>query len=171
MAITVEDGTGIASAESYVSVADADTYWGNRTHTAFYTAWDAATTATKEGALREASAYLDATWGQYYRGQRRGYVQGLMWPRSDALDNAGYPLPDLPPEIVAATNELAGRAISARLASDEAKGGKVKRQKVGDIEREFFEGASVDKRYGSVNGILASVLNGLQDDYPQWIWL
>lgn len=170
MALTAEDGTGVYGAESYVSVADADTYWGGRTHTAFYAAWDAATTAVKEGALREASTYLDATWGAYFRGKRRGYVQGLYWPRSDALDDAGYPLPDLPPEIVNATCELAGRAVSARLASDEAKGGKVKRQKVGDIEREFFEGASVEKRFGSVNGILAPVLDGSQDGNPQWVW-
>lgn len=170
MALTVEDGTGVSGADSYAAAATISAYWANRPHDPISAVVAAASADDLDGAAREAATYMDATWGMYYRGSRRGYVQGLMFPRSGAYDDEGYPLPDLPPEIVQANCELAGRAVSARLASDEAKGGKVKRQKVGDIEREFFEGASVEKRFGSVNGILAPVLDGSQDGNPQWVW-
>lgn len=171
MALTAEDGTGVEGAESYASVATADSYWGARTHTAFYTAWNAAATATKEGALREATAYLDATWGPAYRGTRKGRVQGRLWPRSEAMDDAGYPLPDLPQEIIDATCELAGRAVSARLADDHDRGGAIKRERVGPIEVEYFDGAMAGTTYGHVAGLLAPVLNGTQAGAaPNWNW-
>ena len=48
-----------------------------------------------DGAIREATSFIDGAYGPYYRGVRRGYVQGLLWPRTGACDDAGYPLPDL----------------------------------------------------------------------------
>lgn len=176
MAIVVEDSTGVPGAESYATVAACDAYWAARAHTAFATTWAAATTANKEGSLREATQYLEATWGPFYRGERRGYVQGLLWPRSNALDDAGYPLPDLPQEIIRAVCELAARAASARLADDAARGGKItsERRKVGQIEKEFHyaDGTSPETRYGFVDGLLTPVLNGSQPSAASatWFW-
>ncbi len=174
MALVTENGIGVHNAESYVSVADADAYWGARTHTALYTTWNAITAdAKKEGALREASAYLDATAGPFYKGRRKGWVQGLAWPRIGAQDEAGYPLPDLPQELVWATCELAARAVSALLAEDLDRGGDVKREKVGPLEVEYFEGAQAQKSYGMVMDMLHSILNGNQpgaQNVPQWNW-
>lgn len=163
MSITVEDGTGIAGAESYATVAFVDTYWTSRTHDATNSAaWAALTTAKKEGALREATAYLDARYGSKYRGVRRGYVQGLLWPRDGAEDEAGYDLPGLPEELQRAVAELAVRASSARLAPDADRGNLVKRTKdqVGPLvqEIEYVDGANTEDRYGSVDGIMAPLL-------------
>ncbi|AVX04340.1 hypothetical protein MXMO3_01815 [Maritalea myrionectae] len=170
MALTVEDGTGVSGAEAYVSVADADTYWGNRTHSSFYTTWNAASSGEKEGALREAAGHLDARYGRFYRGHRKGYVQGLQWPRSNAFDDAGFLLPELPQEIVDANADLAVRALSAALSSDAARGGMVKRNKVdGAVEREFFEGASPETKYGQIETMLGPVLNGMQRG-GSWHW-
>ena len=110
MTLVVEDGTGVPGADSYAALAGADAYFAARAHLALAATWDAATDANKEGALREASAYLDATYGPHYRGTRRGYVQGLEWPRSGARDDADYPLPALPEVLVRATCELAAGA-------------------------------------------------------------
>lgn len=176
MALTVEDGTGIQDADSYVSSNDADTYWGNRQHNALYTTWNAASPTQKEGALREATSYIDGIFGPYFRGIRRGYVQGLLWPRSSAYDAAGYELPGLPQEIIMATAELAARALSSALASDDAHGGAVKRQRdkvdVIETETEYFDGAPTHTRYGIVSGILDPVLNGSQPDSQkiEWNW-
>ena len=180
MSIVVETGQGVAGSESYAATATIDAYWAARTHNALYTTWSAVsnTTAKKEGAAREASAYLDATFGAYYRGQRRGRVQGLMWPRSNAKDEAGYSLPDLPSEIVTATCELAARALSAPLAADIDLGARVKSQtkKVGPIEKttEYFDGGSEATKtsYGMVSLMLAPVLNGSQPGAPNanWSW-
>lgn len=175
MALTVEDGTGVAGADSYVTIAAIDAYWANRPHTSEATTWTAATTANKEGAAREASAYIDATYGQHFKGQRSGYVQGLMWPRTGAEDAAGYPLPPLPPEIVTAACELAARAVSARLAEDVDQKATIKRfkEKTGPLEEEteYFEGASSKKGFGFVEGLLASILDGSQPNAGVgWHW-
>lgn len=54
MALIVEDGTGLADAESYLSVADADTYHADRNNEA----WQDYSTAEKEAALRKATQYI-----------------------------------------------------------------------------------------------------------------
>ena len=53
MTLVIEDGTGKSNAESYISVADADTYHSNRGNTD----WAALTTAEKERLLRIATDY------------------------------------------------------------------------------------------------------------------
>lgn len=173
MSLTVETGAGVASAASYAAVATADTYWSERAHNALASTWAAATTGNKEGALREATDYLDASFGQYYRGKRAGRVQGLEWPRSDALDDSDVPLPGLPSELVKATCELAARALAGPLAEDQDRGGKVKRERVeGAIEVEYMDGAPSEKSFGIVAKMLAPILNGAQPGSaaPSWEW-
>ena len=102
-------------------------------------------------------------------------MQGLQWPRTGANDATGYPLPDLPPEIVAAACELAGRAVSAPLAADADSDGVVTRERVkaGPVEAETeFSGATGVKRFGAVGGMLAPVLNGAQPGArgATWAW-
>lgn len=166
MTLTVEDGAGVSGAESYASVAAIDAYWAARTHLAFATTWAAGGAPAKEGAAREASAYVDAIWGAFYRGTRSGYLQGLMWPRTGAMNAAGYALPDLPPELVAAVCELAGRAILAPLVADTEVNGVVKSftEKIGPLEEstEYSLNGPTEPRYGVVDGILAPILNGSQ---------
>jgi hypothetical protein len=169
MSLIVEDGTGVAGAESYVTLVVADAYFDARTHLALFTTWDAATDAKKEGALREASAYLDAKYGAYYKGLTAGAVQGLLWPRTGAADSAGFALQPVPSELQRASCELAARALSEPLASDDARGGKVKRLKAGSVEIEYADGAPVVTVYGIVDGIMEPLLNGKQGA-AQWNW-
>lgn len=172
---TVETGAGISGANTYALAATITTYWENQPHRAEATAWAEASDETQKGAGIEASAYLDAVFGPYYMGQRAGYVQGLLFPRVNAKDEAGYPLPSLPPQIITAACELAGRAVTARLAKDATLHGAVKRQreKVGPLETETeYSGAALmEERYGYVREMLAPVLNGMQPfGMPTWSW-
>jgi len=170
MSLIVEDGTGVAGAESYVTLAFADAYFGNRTHLTIAVTWNAETDdAKKEGALREASAYLDAKYGAYYKGTVAGAVQGLLWPRTGAADSADFALQPIPSELQRASCELAARALSEPLASDDARGGKVKRLKAGSVEIEYADGAPVATVYGIVDGIMEPLLNGKQGA-AQWNW-
>ncbi len=171
MTIVVEDGTGIVDAESYVTVAFADAYWDARTHTDEYTTWTAGTTALKEGALREATAYLDSNWSSYYLGNRAGYLQGLHWPRTEAIDESGLPVPSLPLVLQHAACELAARAYSARLAADDARGGKIKSLKAGSVAIEYTEGATTKTSYGIVDDMLSPILNGMQPNGAPATWL
>jgi hypothetical protein len=174
MTLIVETGAGVAGAESYGAVAGASAYWSSRTHNPLAATWTAANTASREGALREASAFLDAVYGPFYRGQRRGLVQGLLWPRSNAMDEARMPLPDLPGEIVTAAYELAARALSGRLMPDADIDGTIKRrrEKVGPIEEETeYAGSIPAQRFGYVAQMLGPVLTGAQPGASGgWAW-
>lgn len=162
MALTSEDGTGLQGARSYASLAQIDAYWLARPHASLSGTWTAAPLAQKEGAATEASAYLDATYGIRWKGLKRTSTQGLHWPRSEAMDEAGYPLPDLPRELVDATAELAARALSARLIPDVAEGQVVtsKTEKVGDLEERttYGEGTRLAATFGPVSGLVAPLL-------------
>lgn len=166
MSLTVETGAGIAGAESYATTATIDTYWAARTQNALSATWTALTTAKKDGCAREATTFVDTTWGPRYRGIRRGQVQGLLWPRTDAMDDAGYPLPDLPPELIAAVCELAARAASATLTPDvKAGGGVVKRVKAGSVEVEYESTGNVEKSYPAVERLLSALTNPAGGQY------
>jgi hypothetical protein len=121
MALTVEDGTGKADAESYIGVADADTYitdylGGDAT-------WTAATTTAKEVALRKAAQYLDNNYHGQWRGERATDVyfpgtgtsvrQSLAWPRR-LYDEDGpwWDSDEIPTQLKQAQVELAIRAVA-----------------------------------------------------------
>lgn len=83
-ALIVEDGTGMATAESYVSVAWADDYLRRRARAA---TWDTYDVTTKAAYLLAATEYLDAMC--QWRGTVLTVGQALGWPRSGALDKWG----------------------------------------------------------------------------------
>lgn len=82
MALTVEDGTGVASADSYEARATADAFHSARGNAV----WAAATTDERDQALRRATDYLDV-W--HVRGSRLLPTQGLNFPFEDTEDAAG----------------------------------------------------------------------------------
>lgn len=170
MALTVEDSSGVYGADSYESRANILAYWVARPHDALAATVAAADVDDVDGAAREATAWLDAEFGSHYRGVRKGHVQGLLWPRTGAKDGAGYDLLAVPQELKRATAELTARALAARLAPDLERGGMIKREKIGPLEQEFFEGASVDTRYGFVAKMLAPILDGTQPGAPRTSW-
>ena len=176
MAFIVETGAGLAGASSYASIATIDIYWQSRPHLPTSALWLASTTTLKQGAAIEATDYLDATWGQSYRGNRMGNIQGRLFPRSNAKDNSGFLIEGIPDELIRATCELAGRAISGPLSEDVARGGMVKRKREKleglEEETEYFDGAAIETRYGVVDKILAEILDGTQPwaITPSWEW-
>lgn len=117
MTITVEDGTGLAAADSYISEADADSYHSDRGNSA----WAAATSANKEIALRLASEYIDQRFS--FIGRKKTTTQALQWPRVDhggyGLDNYLDPNIDTVPTLLEkAVCEYALRQLSADLMTD-----------------------------------------------------
>lgn len=75
MALTVEDGTGLANANAYIDVAFADDYLG--------TGWAgaSATTPDQERAILQATEYADIRWGARLQGRVLKADQALLWPR------------------------------------------------------------------------------------------
>jgi hypothetical protein len=61
VALIVEDGSIVAGAESYASVAYADIYFANRPSNPNSIVWAALTVPQKEGALREATDHMSVS--------------------------------------------------------------------------------------------------------------
>jgi hypothetical protein len=80
-AITAEDGTGIATANSYVTEAEADTYLDNRLNSA---GWGLASADDKLRSLLMSTVQLDALY--QWNGYRTNPGQALQWPRYDVND-------------------------------------------------------------------------------------
>jgi hypothetical protein len=125
MSLTVEDGTGLADADSYVSVAQADAY-----HSAMGNSGWSGETVALEAALRRATQYIDARYT--FRGVRLNPAQALAFPRVTDCAAAAWP----PRNLVAACAELALRALSGALVADEDPVA-VTKEVVGPIEVDY----------------------------------
>lgn len=155
MALEVEDGTGKANAESYISVAAADTR-----HTAFgNTAWTGAD-SVKEAALRKATAYMLQAFRDRWAGSRRLTTQALDWPRVDVLVDK-YTLVDhesVPGDIANACADLALKSLSETLNADLERA--VIRERVGPLETEYSPYSPQSKRYPAIDAMLVPYLVG-----------
>lgn len=80
MALTITATVGSATANSYVTLAEAETAMEARLNAS---TWDAATTDLKNRALVEAQRELQTL---DWRGTRTDAVQALAWPREYAID-------------------------------------------------------------------------------------
>lgn len=135
MAFTVEDGTGLEDANSYASVAFADTYFADRAVTTWTGDADA-----KQAALIKATDYIDFRWGGRFLGAQQfvDTPQALQFPRT-GNDLNGYAMDDtVPVALQKACVEYALRALTNPLAPDPTNDVAVThmRRKVGPIETE-----------------------------------
>ena len=154
MTLIVENGTGLSTAESYISVADADAR-----HTALgNTAWTG-DDATKEKALRRATQHMEGAYRQRWRGTRLLRAQALSWPRYGAeVDGWAIESTVVPTEVANACADLAVKALTDELAADQTRA--VIREKVGPIETEYSAYSSQATRYTAIDMTLAPFMKG-----------
>lgn len=109
MTITVEDGTGLAGADAYISEADADTYFASVGNTT----WSGASSGDKEQAIVKATRYMEKRFGTKWKGIIASSTQALGWPRDYVYDERGTELDDQVPTAIAhACAEYAVHALS-----------------------------------------------------------
>jgi hypothetical protein len=133
---TVETGEGLANANSYISVAEADDEIaldvGNTA------AWAALDDATKQLRIVYATRWLDdrAIW----RGTKATATQALDWPRKDAKDLEGCAVSQtvVPIEVKHAVAKLANFLLAE--GEPDATSGYVSRLKADTFEVEFQKG-------------------------------
>lgn len=169
MALIVEDGTGLATAESFVSVADASAYHTARGNAA----WAAlASDTVREQCLRRATDYIGEAYRLRWKGVRGSVTQALDWPRSlverpdygyagingytTISGNYYFPSNEVPVEVQRACAELALKASTSTLFEDQ--GVPVIREKVGPIETEYASGVTQGVRYAAIDAMLAPFL-------------
>lgn len=156
MALIVEDGTGLSTAESYISVTDADTYVA-----AFIGAddvYDVATTGEKEIAARQATKYIDGAYA--WKGDIYDADQALEWPRQNVCNDRGIlPVSPLPVALEQATAEVIFLIVTGVTITENVDRSKqTKREKVDVIEVEYESGASQQPSFPNVNRLLSDLV-------------
>lgn len=153
-AFVVEDGSGLASATSYVSVADADDYFALTPD--FAATWNAKNNTDKEFLLGWATRVLDQK--TVWNGVKTTTTQALRWPRTGVYDRDGLLIPSttLPKQLIEATLEFA-----KWLNENDPTSGQdidyLSRMRVDVIEFEFQENTSQSSFPSILNQIIGSL--------------
>lgn len=134
MALVVEDGSGVAGANSYATLAQAHAYAADRGVTL---GDDAAITAQ----LINATDYLESF---DYIGSPVSFTQSLSWPRINVIFDPDNPFPsnEIPPQLVAANCQLVieqANGIVIQPSVDHASGGFITQEKVDVLEVRYSE--------------------------------
>ena len=144
MALIVEDGTGLSDANSYVSVAYADSYFLARN----VTAW--ASLTIKEALLIKATDYMEAVYSESWKGTTLLDTQSLSFPR--IIDDATV----YPYRLLKAVCELALKANNGALLVDEKQRAIEKKMDVMTIK--YAEYADQKTQYSFVYGLISPYL-------------
>lgn len=147
MTLIVEDGTGLASAESYLSVADFKGYCDGRG-----LSYEGQTDTVIEQKLRIATGYIDTV--KRYKGSRLVSAQSLEFPRDGLTDWGGLSVTGVPGRVKQACAELAYKAFSENLYVDLDRGGMVASQSVGPISVSYSADAPAGKTFMSAIKLL-----------------
>lgn len=155
MALTVETGSGSATAESYCTVEYASTYHSNRGNAA----WAALSTdSIREQYLRKATDYMVAMYRNSWQGCRVDDDQALDWPRSGCVVDGVYVDDDIvPTPIKNACAELALKVASGDLYADQARG--TVSETVGPISVTYDINSPQRVRYSFVEAVIAPFLS------------
>ncbi len=131
MALIIENGTVVAGANSYVTVAEAKTYATARAEN-FPT-----DNAAVEALLVDAMDYLEALRRQF-QGTKTSTVQELQWPRlSVVIDGEDYPSDSIPKELKNAQCQLAIDSYAVGGLCPTTDGFAASKEKVDVIEVEY----------------------------------
>ncbi len=105
MTLTVEDGSNVASADTYIDTAFVDAYASARG----VSAWALLGGAVKEQAIRIAQEFMFVEYSERWKGSRANDDQALDWPREGVYDRAGQSIADnaIPADIQNAQAEYA----------------------------------------------------------------
>lgn len=120
---------------SYITLANANTYMGATLQAAV---WSALADATKEAALITAARMIDR---QAWQGTKTGDPQVMAWPRSGLVDKDGAEVPSntVPQQVVDAQCELAlALAQDASIQSNSSNTQNIKRVQAGSASVEYF---------------------------------
>lgn len=147
--LVVEDGTGIASADSYIAVADLRTYCANLNYAIAADVQDAFL-ATR---LRAASNWIDTSFR--YKGTRLTSTQALEFPRAGLMDWSSMLVTGVPLRVAKACAELAYKAIADdQLFQDLERGGMIHSETVGPISTTYESSAPTQKVYQQATSFL-----------------
>lgn len=159
--IIVETGAIVANANSYVTVAEADTYWSDRNDTV----WSDLEPAAKQAALIIAAQYLE--WNYEWKGSRISSNQNLVWPRylPDGLDEDERYIANnvVPPRVKSAQIELAYvQAVTGDLQPNVDSGGLPTEVKLGPLSVKYATQPQTYRTFAIVDSLLSELVSASQ---------
>lgn len=130
---------GASNANTYITLADADTYHDSH---GYATTWTAATDDQQKVVLVWATRLLDAHFE--WTGEIASDTQSLGWPRAATYDKFGRLLANdaIPEAIEFATAELARHLLAADRTAPESVDLALKSVKAGSIAIEYLNGTT-----------------------------
>ena len=176
MALIVEDGTGVADANSYLDQTTFEDYAESRGYDISAYSDD----EQIEAALIRATDWIDATYRSRWPGVRsNGTDQGLMWPRkagsisygefyassylTTVTDAEGLPIAvdAIPVALVRATAEAAYRELVSpnSLAPDLKRGGAIRSLRAGSVAIEYASTAPAGTTFSVIDNMLSSIIS------------
>jgi hypothetical protein len=156
---TVEDGTGAASATSYVSLADADDLAMLNIHSA--DAWLILPVDQKQNLLMYCSRVLDSRTA--WTGTRGTATQGLDWPRTGVVDRNGNNIATniVPYAVKWAVTELAKWSLSQDKLSNSTPENAISELRVDTITLKFADASTSASAQFRIPDLISDILNGL----------
>lgn len=161
MALIIEDGSVVAGANSFVTVAEAIAYAEERNE-AFPTG-----EGEVEGLLHHAMDYI-ASFRRSFAGQKVSPTQGTPYPRVNAtVDGEPFPADAIPQELKQAQCQLAVDCYSIGGLQLTSSGYATSREKIDVIEVEYAVGSQVsggsapaEPSFPKADNLLESMFNG-----------
>ncbi|MCK4778404.1 MAG: hypothetical protein KAS39_08475 [Actinomycetia bacterium] len=157
MALIIEDGSGVAGANSFITAVSAGTYLNGRSAT-----WASASTTEQENALFYGGQYLNSL---NWKGAKMDRDQSMIWPRHSVYDEDNYLMDydKIPYNVSAAQVEAAVYNLDGYDLFETVKpGDRIKRKKIDVLEKEFFSGAYTKRtRFDVIDGLLRGLLETL----------
>lgn len=158
MTLIVEDGSIVANANTYVSLADA------RTRASALGVTISSVDATAEAQLIQATLYVDRYYREQYQGLKVESDQSLQWPRSNVyidgyyIDNDEIPQELIDSEIYAAAELEAGNSL---YTNSDGKNVKLE-EVVGAVKVEYFNSGKTGTqlRFSIIENTIAPLLGG-----------
>lgn len=156
MALTVEDGSVVAGANSYASILTINDYHSLRSNTTW-----TGTDAAKEAAILRAMTYIESL---YWHGVRANRIQPLEWPRGYVVDRDGYAIDSdvVPSQVVHALAEASLREIvsSGATMADESRDDVLTSLEVaGAVKMAWSSGAPTKTEYPIIKAILRGLIS------------
>ena len=141
LTLIVEDGTGVQNANTYLTVAEAETILDNLGYS-----FDAALSEDqKEQFLIRSASYLESFWNQY-QGNKNSCDQGLQWPRYGACIYNCAVANDVVPDQIKQAQALGTYYESNSQSLQPITSGQTVKMKeiAGAVKKEYFDNGSVD---------------------------
>lgn len=158
MAIIVEDGTIVAGANSYLSVADVIAYFD----LVGYSAYEALSpTLLQEQILYRAMLYIENKFRNRWKGERVSSEQTLAFPRKyvvvDGITIATNVIPQQLKNAVCEAVKIE-TAEAFALFPELDRGGEIKSELVGPIQTVYMDGAPSTVTHTALNAMLSGLV-------------